>query len=121
MPSLAAIIKHALPLEIGPARVVLGFAADDSFQASRASEPDAIDVLTRAVRAHFGAPTQVAFDLSARAAPGVRTMAAVEDERRAQDVARARAAVEGHPAVREAIRVFGAQLREVKLPRGDSF
>jgi hypothetical protein len=47
-------------------------------------------------------------------------MAAVEDQRRAEEQARARAAVEGHPAVREAMRLFGAQLREVKLPRGEA-
>jgi DNA polymerase-3 subunit gamma/tau len=120
MPALGAVIDHALPLEVGPAKVLLGFTPDAAFQAARASEAEAIDVLTRAVREHFAAPTPVAFDLSARPVAGVRTMAAVEDQRRAEEQARARAAVEGHPAVREAMRLFGAQLREVKLPRGEA-
>jgi len=28
--------------------------------------------------------------------------------------------VEGHPLVQEAIRLFGAQLRDVKLPSGEA-
>ena len=84
-----------------------------------ASEPDALEALTRAARAHFGAPTQVVLEPTARTASGVRTVAAIDAERRVADLASARAAVQAHPLVQEAIRLFGAQLREVKLPGGD--
>ena len=68
-----------------PPRVVVGFEPSAAFLAARASEPEALEELTREVRAHFGAPTQVALDLSARPRRGV------EDGR----VARRRAAVGG--------------------------
>jgi hypothetical protein len=103
---------------VAPSRVVLGFEPSAAFLAARASEPDALDDLTREVRAHFGAPTQVALDLSARPRPGVtpKTIAALDAEQRTAELARARATVEDHPVVKEAIRLFGAQLRDVKLP-----
>jgi alkylated DNA repair dioxygenase AlkB len=64
--------------------------------------------------------TQVEFRAAAAAsAPGVRTVAAVDAEHREQGLAKARQAVEQHPLVQEAMRLFGAQLREVRLPGGE--
>jgi DNA polymerase-3 subunit gamma/tau len=119
-PALAPTFEHALPLEIGPARVVVGFEPAASFLAARASEPEALEALTRAVRAHFGAPTHVALDLSAPPPRGgVRTVASLDAEKRSAELAKARAAVENHPVVQEIVRLFGAQVREVKLPSLD--
>jgi DNA polymerase-3 subunit gamma/tau len=118
-PALASVIEHAFPLEVSAARVVIGFEPSAGFLAALASEPEAIDVITRAIRAHFGAPTQVVLDVSAKPAGGARTVAAIEAARRAGDLAEARASVERHPIVQEAIRLFGAQLRDVKLPNSE--
>jgi hypothetical protein len=76
--------------------------------------------LTREVRAHFGGPTQVALDLSAKPSSSARTVASVDAERRSAELARARARVEQHPVVREAVRLFGAQVRDVKLPNDEA-
>jgi hypothetical protein len=114
------VLDHALPLETTASRFVIGFEPGAAFLGTRASEPDALEELTRAVRAHFGAPTQVALDLSARAAAGTKTIASLDSEKHAAELARARSAVEGHPLVQEAVRLFGAQLRDVKLPASDS-
>ena len=59
-------------------------------------------------------------DVASKAATGVRTVAMIESERREGEIAKARAAVENHPMVREAIRLFGAHVKDVKLPSGDS-
>jgi DNA polymerase-3 subunit gamma/tau len=118
-PALASVLDHALPLETTAARFVVGFEPGAAFLGARASEPDALEELTRAVRAHFGAPTSVALDLSARAAAGTKTIASLDSEKHAAELARARAAVEGHPLVLEAVRLFGAQLRDVKLPASE--
>jgi hypothetical protein len=48
------------------------------------------------------------------------TVASVDAERRAADLAKARAAIEAHPVVQEAVRIFGAQVRDVRLPPGES-
>jgi DNA polymerase-3 subunit gamma/tau len=135
-PALASVLEHALPLEVSSARVLVGFAPGDAFLAARASEPESLEALTREVRAHFGSPTHVALDLSAKAASSgqgapatgqsgkqrqaPRSVAAIDAERRSAEVAEARARVEGHPLVQEAIRLFGAQLRDVKLPSGEA-
>jgi hypothetical protein len=113
------VLEHAIPLETTAARFVLGFEPSAAFLGARASEPDALEDLTREVRAHFGAPTQVALDLSAQATAGTKTIAALDAEHRAAELAKARAVVESHPLVQEAVRLFGAQLRDVKLPPGE--
>ena len=113
------MLEHAIPLETTAARVVVGFEPGAAFLAARASEPEALEELTREVRAHFGAPTQVALDLSARPSAAVKTIASLDAERRTAELAKARAVVEGHPLVQEAVRLFGAQLRDVKLPSGE--
>jgi DNA polymerase-3 subunit gamma/tau len=116
---LASIFDHATPVEVGAARLIVGFDPAAGFAAARASEPEALEALTRAARAHFGAPTEVILDLSAKPAPGAPTVAAMDAERRAAETAKARAAVQEHPIVKEAIRLFNAQVRDVKLPAGD--
>ncbi len=118
-PALASVFEHGIPIEIGAARVLVGFEPGAAFLSARASEPEALEALTREIRGHFGVPTHVALDLSAKQANGLRTVAAINAEARAVELANARAAVEGHPLVQEAMRLFGAQVREVKLPGGD--
>jgi DNA polymerase-3 subunit gamma/tau len=117
--AFASFFEHALPLEITASRVVVGFEVNAAFQASRAAEPEAMEALTRAVRAHFGAPTQVLLEAGAKTSPAARTLASLDAERRSADLAAARAAVEAHPLVQEAIRVFGAPVCDVKLPGAD--
>jgi DNA polymerase III subunit gamma/tau len=116
---LASIFDHATPVVVGAARVIVGFEATAGFVAARASEPEALEALTRAARAHFAAPTEVILDLSSKPVAGARTVASMEDERRAAEAAKARAAVQDHPVVKEAMRLFNAQVRDVKLPAGD--
>jgi len=118
-PALASVLDHAIPLETTAARLVVGFEPSAAFLGARASEPDALDELTREVRAYFGQPTKVALELSARATAGTKTIASIDADRRSAELAKARAAVEGHPLVQEAVRLFGAQLRDVKLPTGE--
>jgi DNA polymerase-3 subunit gamma/tau len=119
-PALASVLEHAIPLEVDASRVVVGYEPSAAFLAARASEPESLETLTREVRAHFGAPTQVALDLSAKPSTQARTVASVDAERRSAELAKARARVEEHPVVREAIRLFGAQVRDVKLPNGEA-
>jgi hypothetical protein len=107
-----------LPIEVGRERVVLTFETT-TFVAERANEPEALRVLTDVARRHFDAQTSVVIDTSTKASPGVRTVAHIEAERREAELAKARSTVEEHPLVREAVRVFGAQVRDVKLPSGD--
>jgi DNA polymerase-3 subunit gamma/tau len=114
-PPLASILEHAVPIELGPGQVTLGF-PPNSFLGAQAAEAEALDLLTREVRAHFGAPTKVALDLSMRSSANATTLAVVSQETRRDALAKARAAVEAHPLVVDAVKLFGAELREVRLP-----
>jgi DNA polymerase-3 subunit gamma/tau len=118
-PALASVLQHAIPMELTRVRTVVGFESGAGFFAARASEPDALEILTREVRAHFGAPTQVVLDVSATPTSGLRTVASIDAERRSEELAKARAAVENHPLVQQAVRLFGATVRDVKLPSGE--
>jgi DNA polymerase III subunit gamma/tau len=112
-PALASIFEHASVRELTSKRAVFGFEAQ-SFAGAQAKEPEALDVVTRAVRSYFGAPTQVAIDLSAGARPG-ETVAVAAAAMRRELSDKARAAAAAHPLVVEALRLFGGELREVRL------
>jgi len=118
-PSIAAVFEHALPLEVAAPRVVVGFAADAPFLCARAAAPEALDALRTAAAAHFGESPIVVVDTTRPGPPAVRSLAAIDAERRRMQNAHARSSVETHPVVREVIRLFDAQLRDVKLPPGD--
>ncbi|MGA2449889.1 MAG: DNA polymerase III subunit gamma/tau [Polyangiaceae bacterium] len=117
--ALASTLEHAVVMEIGPQKLAVGFDSVEGFLAERASAPAAIAKLTRAAREHFGSAVEVTVRTSVASAATVPTIASVDAERKAAEIARARAAVEEHPLVREATRVFGARVREVKLPSMD--
>jgi DNA polymerase III subunit gamma/tau len=116
-PVLASILEHASPVEVSAERVLLGYSPGD-FLGQQAAEEDAALLLQREVRAHFGAATKVELDLSMRA-PVRASVASIDEAKRQEQIAAARAAVENHPLVREAIALFGAEIRDVRLPGGD--
>jgi DNA polymerase-3 subunit gamma/tau len=111
--SLAAVLEHAAPIAFGADRVVLGY-EPNSFFAAQATEEGAVDLLTRKVRDHFGAPTPVAFDLSAstRGIPSIAHMDGLDHRARLEA---ARRAVAEHPLVRAAVEILGAELKDVRL------
>jgi DNA polymerase-3 subunit gamma/tau len=117
--ALASTLEHAVALEVSPPRIVIGFDQAEGFLARRASTAAAVVTLTRVARAYFGGDTEVVVRQSLAASTALPTIASIDAERKAAEIAAARAAVEEHPLVREAERVFGARIREVKLPSGD--
>ncbi len=124
-PALKAVLEHAALLEVSQERVSLLFegagpATSDSFLAAQARDPDALALLTDAVRQHFGKDTEVEVRSGPRPAGyAAPTVAAIDAEARKVSSDRARQAVETHPLVAAAVRIFGAELREVRLPQGE--
>ena len=112
---VAAVLEQGVPLEVTAQRVLVGYQTQ-SFEGAQASEPEAMELLQREARAHFGADTKVALDLSAR--PGT-TVAALDAADRRVELAKAQATAQAHPLVQKAIALFGAELREIRLPGGD--
>jgi DNA polymerase-3 subunit gamma/tau len=115
-PAIASLFDHGVPLEVSRARVLVGFERG-SFLAIQASEADTVEALRQKVRARFGPDTVVALDVSLK--PGSvaaqPTIATVDAEARAKSVEDARAAVLAHPLVAKAVRVLGAEVKDIKL------
>jgi DNA polymerase III subunit gamma/tau len=111
-PALASIFEHASVVELNRARAVLAFEAH-SFAGAQAREPEALDNITRAVRAYFGGPTEVVLDLSARAHGD--TVASAQAAERKDWTEKAKISAAAHPLVREALRLFEGELLEVRL------
>ncbi len=114
-PALAALFENGVVLEISKERVRIGYESN-SFLAAQASDADTLDLFTRETRAHFGAPTSVELDLSAKSLAGKATLAGVALEKERAKIAAARAAAVAHPLVQEAISLFEADVREIRLP-----
>ena len=118
-PALASVLEHAVPRAVAADQVTLGL-EEGTFLLARASERDSLDLLTREVRAYFGAPTRVVLDSSPNAPEGAAaSIASVEAEQRSAETARLRSMIQTHPIVEEALRVFGAKLQDVRLPIED--
>jgi DNA polymerase-3 subunit gamma/tau len=111
---LASALEHAVPIEMSRARVALGYAEDDLL-GHHASEESAVAVLARAVHAHFGAEVPVRIDARHRGDKG-GTVHAIDSAERRAEIAKARQAVVDHPIVRDVVRLFDAEIRDVKLP-----
>jgi len=110
---LASVLEHASPISFSADRVVLGYDAQ-SFFAAQATEASAVELLTRQVRAHFGASTPVAFDLTAgpRSGPSIAVLDTEDRKRRLEE---ARRSVAEHPLVKAAQEILGAELRDVRV------
>jgi DNA polymerase-3 subunit gamma/tau len=113
-PPVAAMLDLAVPIVVTKERLVIGV-EDDSFEDSRADQIDAKGILTAAARAHFVSTTEVVFE-SAKRGSKVASVAYLDAAKRKQMQIEARAAIEKHELVQHAIRVFGAELKDVKLP-----
>jgi DNA polymerase-3 subunit gamma/tau len=113
-PPVAAMLDLAIPMTVTRDRVVVGI-EDESFEDTRAEQTDAKNVLAAEARAQFGAATEVTFERAARGAK-VASVAYLDAAKKKQMLVEARAAVENHELVQRAIRIFGAELKDVKLP-----
>ena len=115
---MAVLFEHAVPLEVSKTRIALGYAPDDLLGSRASAEEDALASLRRAGRAHFGVAVEVRIDATHRGGKTGSVHAIDAAERRAERV-KARASVENHPLVRDIVRVFDAELRDIKLPKDD--
>ena len=113
-PACATLFEHAVPMEISRDRIALGYAATDLL-GSRATDDDALAALGRAAQAHFGAKVPIHVDVKHRGGK-TGSVHAIDAAAKRAELVKARAAVENHPLVRDVVRVFDAELRDVKLP-----
>ncbi len=115
-PALASVLEHGVPLECGPGRVVLGYT--NAFLSDQVKEPEHFARLTREVRAYFGAPTEIALDLTG-SRTDIQSVATQEQARRQALTEAARRKAVGHPLIAAVVRLFGAEIRDLRLPVSD--
>ncbi len=113
-PPAASMLDLAVPMTVTRERIVVGV-EEQSFEDTRAEQTDARSVLEGEARAHFGETPEVVFE-SVRGTSKVGTIAYLDAAKKKQAQIDARLAVESHVLVQRAIRVLGAELKDVKLP-----
>ncbi|MFO0735913.1 MAG: DNA polymerase III subunit gamma/tau [Labilithrix sp.] len=117
-PPVAAMLDLAVPKQVTKEKIVIGV-EDDSFEETRGDQLDAKAILERAAREHFGSPTKVIVEEAERGAKQVASVAFLDQAKKKQMLIEARQAVENHVLVQHALKVFGAELKDVKLPPQD--
>ncbi|MEB2311026.1 MAG: DNA polymerase III subunit gamma/tau [Sorangiineae bacterium] len=113
-PELAAFLEHAVLLEIGPAKIQLGFEAGSIF-AQRVAEPEARAALEAAAAEESGQAVRVTIDSASERARDEQTLAQLNAQERQRRSSEAMEEVKRHPAVLDAIEVLGARLKDLKL------
>lgn len=111
---LASVLEHAVTLEVSPKSLCLAI-EEGSFYAERARDEQALDLLTRVVREHFRASTEVSFTLLGAAATSGRTLYEKDEAERLEREEKARRALEQHKLVRAAVEGLGARIQRIKL------
>jgi DNA polymerase III subunit gamma/tau len=111
-PDLAAFLARAAPLETAPGNVVLAFRADD---VSAVETERNLELVARAASAHFDVPTKVRVVKDDAAMKTRRTLAELNSEEGERQRRAALAKVKNHPRVAEAVEVFGAKIKDLKL------
>jgi DNA polymerase-3 subunit gamma/tau len=110
---VAALVAHAAPLMLGPGRVVLGF-KDREFMGVKASDPEAVAVVSRAATRCFATETPVTIDEHPPENARV-SLWEVDDWEARRRLVDARRTIADHPLVKRTIELFGADLREIRL------
>ena len=108
-PELGAFLARAVPLEVGPSGIVIGFGDGEPFVAEVERE---VALVSAAASRHFGATTSVRVERKTVNGPTLASIDAEEGERQRRA---ALAKVKNHPRVAEAVEVLGARVKELKL------
>ncbi|MBN1609310.1 MAG: hypothetical protein JW940_21950, partial [Polyangiaceae bacterium] len=114
-PQLAASLEHAVLLEMGPARVRLGF-EPAGLPYRVVSEPSALEAITRTAREYLGASQTVVLTETHAQAPEAVTLASLGRKEREEASRAAHERARAHPRVRDAIELLGAQIKYIRVP-----
>lgn len=112
---LASVLEHARVVELGQERIVLGYEATGAFLFAQATEPAARQLLTTALRTHFGRPMEVQIETITAGSQAVSVAQIDSAERNAQAEAKYRERA-GHALVVAAIEMLGAKLERIIPP-----
>jgi len=110
-PRLAAVFALGRPLRVSGSEVRVGFAPDSfELEQARGCQREVEEFFTAA----FAGAVTVRVEPLASGAAAAPSVAEQEDRKRGEERERRRGAAVEHPAVRAAVEVLGAEVREVK-------
>jgi len=110
-PSLGSMLNHAYPIEVTPEQVRIALEPGSFFADQMKAERNRRE-LEKYCRELFGQETRLLVE-DHRTDQGVTLAQALEDDRQAR-VDEQRSQALSHPMVREAIKIFGAEVAQVK-------
>jgi DNA polymerase-3 subunit gamma/tau len=112
---LAAKLEHAVLVEASAEKgLVLGWPPDSVF-ASLVGTPEYMALLERLASELLGRPTPVSHEHDSARAQGRKTLSHLEAEAREQRRKEAYERIRRHPRVEEAVEIFGARVRDLRL------
>jgi DNA polymerase III subunit gamma/tau len=112
---LAAKLEHAVLVEASVEKgLVLGWPPDSVF-ASLVGTPEYMALLERLASELLGRPTPVSHEHDSARAQGRKTLSHLEAEAREQRRKEAYERIRRHPRVEEAVEIFGARIRDLRL------
>jgi DNA polymerase-3 subunit gamma/tau len=113
-PELAAKLEHSVLIEAASGRLVLAWPPDRMF-GKLVAEAEPTALVTRVASELLAAPTKVVHELDSPRTQGRKTLSHLEAEAREQRRKEAYERVRHHPRVEEAVEIFGARVRDVRL------
>jgi hypothetical protein len=110
-PDLVAILKHTVPLAVGPELVTLGYEAGNVLEVPMRS-PECAAALREAATACFGREPKIVF----QAVSGqLATLAQSDRLAREREKRAAVDRAEKHPSVRDAAEILGARVKRIEI------
>ncbi len=114
-PEVAAVLEHAVPLEVNLGQIRLGWPPASTLNRQFA-DADLVELITKARQGAGGSTVKVAIEHECQEVANRPTLAAQETANRTR---RLRALVQNSkndPRVQQAIKILGAHIREVRVP-----
>lgn len=111
---LAAKLEHGVLVELGANRLVLGWPPESVF-GSLVSTPENNAVIERLATELLGMPMRLTHEPDSERAKGRKTLSVLEAEAREQRRKEAYERIRRHPRVEEAVEIFSARVRDLKL------
>jgi len=114
-PSIGSVLNHARPLEVSPRQVKIALIPNSFFADQMKNDRNKKD-LQKICRDFFKADTKLLIETAGEEAGPTLSEAREEERRQTEDNIKKDSL--SHPSVQEAIRVFGAEVEQVRINKG---
>jgi DNA polymerase-3 subunit gamma/tau len=114
-PSIGSVLNHARPLEVSPQQVKIALIPNSFFADQMKNDRNKKD-LQKICRDFFKAETRLVIETAGEEAGPTLSEAREQERKQTEDTIKKDSI--SHPSVQEAIRVFGAEVEQVRINKG---